>query len=159
MEMQINEQNTNVADDLSNRFLTFYIDDAIYGISLTYILEIINIQHITTIPNVPNYIKGIINLRGKVVPVLDARLKMNKPEAEYNDKTCIIVVLINDLQVGLIVDSVSEVETLNKNHLSAPPKKDEYAYNQFLDSVTESNGKIILNIDFKKFFKDDFSEI
>ncbi len=156
---EVNQNENKVMDDLSSQFLTFYIDDAIYGIPLADVIEIINIQNITTIPNVPAYIKGITNLRGKVVPVLDVHLKMNKMETEYNDKTCIIVVDIHEMQIGLVVDSVSEVITLTKEQMAAPPKNDEYGYSQFLDSIVEMNGKIILNIDFDKFFKNDLSEI
>lgn len=156
---EVNQNENKVMDDLSSQFLTFYVDDAIYGIPLADVIEIINIQNITTIPNVPAYIKGITNLRGKVVPVLDVHLKMNKMETEYNDKTCIIVVDIHEMQIGLVVDSVSEVITLTKEQMAAPPKNDEYGYSQFLDSIVEMNGKIILNIDFDKFFKNDLSEI
>ena len=78
---------SNNMDELDSRYLTFLIGDAIYGIALTNVLEIINIQSITQVPNIPPHIKGIINLRGKVIPVLDARLKMYKEERPYDDKT------------------------------------------------------------------------
>lgn len=73
-------------DDLSGRYLTFYIDDTFYGIELLHILEIISIQSITSVPSLPHYYKGLINLRGKVVPVIDVRLKFNQEERAYDEK-------------------------------------------------------------------------
>ncbi|MCI9575674.1 MAG: purine-binding chemotaxis protein CheW [Clostridiales bacterium] len=141
-------------DDLDSRYLTFLIGDAVYGIALTNVLEIINIQSITQVPNIPPHIKGIINLRGKVIPVLDARLKMYKEERPYDDKTCIIVITIHDMHIGLIVDSVSEVITSDRNHLATPPKTgmDDA---QFLASIIEQDNKVILNINIEKFFQND----
>ena len=88
------------------RFLTFVVDEEFYGIEIQYITEIIGIQTITTIPELPEYLKGIINLRGKIIPVMDVRLRFRKQQRKYNDRTCIIVVEIKDITLGLIVDSV-----------------------------------------------------
>ena len=141
-------------DDLENRYLTFVIEDAVYGLPLSHVLEIINIQSITQVPNIEPHVKGIINLRGKVVPILDARLKMEKEEREYDDKTCIIVIVIHDMQVGLIVDSVSEVITSDQTKMAAPPRTMSID-SQFLSSVVEQDDKVILNIDVEKFLQSD----
>ena len=115
----MNNELTTVAeealDELRGRFLTFYIDDTFYSIELCHIIEIISIQPTTYVPGLPDYFKGIINLRGKVVPVIDVRLKFGQPAREYDDKTCIIIVTIHDMQVGLIVDRVAEVSALRQN--------------------------------------------
>ena len=150
--------NADVLEELDGRYLLFYIDDMLYGVSLILVLEILQVQNITHMPNVAPYIKGIVNLRGKVVPVVDVRLKFNLPEREYCDKTCIVDLDINDTQVGLIVDSVSEVATVKNVKLADPPSEARFA-NQFLSSVTEINGKVILNIDFERFFQDDMDTI
>ena len=86
-------------DELSNRSLTFLIGDVVYGIELSHVIEIISIQPITPVPALPAYIKGIINLRGKVVPVIDVRLKFNQEERAYDEKTCIIAVSYTHLDV------------------------------------------------------------
>ena len=148
--------NPELLDDLDSRYLLFYIDEILYGVSLTLVLEILQIQNITHLPNVANYVKGIVNLRGKVVPVVDVRLKFNLPERPHSDKTCIIVLDINGTQVGLVVDSVSEVATFKNAKLSSPPAVSSVA-NQYLSSVTEIGGRVILNIDFERFFQDDMS--
>jgi purine-binding chemotaxis protein CheW len=155
-------EDTNYAaglDDLSGRYLTFYIEDIIYSLPLSHVIEIINIQHITHIPGVPHYVKGIVNLRGKVVPVSDVRLKFGQPERPYDDKTCIVVVLINDIQVGLIVDSVAEVITLDKSNIAAPPLAGKRMGESYLDSIASLNDKVILNIDCAKFFQADVAEL
>ena len=112
---------TEIQDDLTGRYLTFDIDDSIYSLPLNNVIEIIGIQHVTHIPNVPHYIKGIINLRGKIVPISDVRLKFGLDERPYDDKTCIVIVMINDMNVGVIVDRVAEVVSLDKSNMAPPP--------------------------------------
>lgn len=96
-------------DTLKGKYLIFSIDNGLYGIEIRYITEIIGIQPITVIPGMPHFVKGITNLRGKIIPVIDARLRLNKAERKYDDRTCIIVLHVNEITTGLIVDSVSEV--------------------------------------------------
>lgn len=142
-------------DDLSGRYLTFYIGSSVYGIELFHVIEIISIQGITHVPHVPHYIKGIINLRGKIVPVIDVRLKFNLEERAYDDKTCIIVVVIQDMHVGLIVDSVSEVATVENDQLASPPEFSDGNANKYLNSVSNIQNRLILNIDCEKFFQSE----
>lgn len=97
---------TKQIDGLNDRYLLFSIDDSYYGLPLAMALEILTIQSITRLPRVAPYIKGIINLRGKVIPVLDVRTKLGISERAYDDKTCIIVIDLHDMHVGLIVDMV-----------------------------------------------------
>ena len=150
------EYSPEALDDLSGRFLTFRIGDALYSIELLHVLEIINVQGITRVPSLPSYIKGITNLRGKVVPVIDVRLKFNMPEQPYNEKTCIIVVLIQNMQVGLIVDSVDEVATIGAAARTAPPTL-RSATDTYLRSIARIGEKNILNIDCEKFFQSDLN--
>ena len=106
-------------------------------------------------PYIPSYIKGIINLRGSIVPVIDARLKMSMEERPYDEKTCIIILNINDMHIGMIVDSVSGVANLGPNDISDPPKTDTSHRNEYLKSIAELSGQIILNLDCEKFFLGD----
>lgn len=154
MGMEENIVNTAV-DDLQGRFLTFYIDQTVYGLELFNVIEIVSIQDVTRIPSVPDYIKGIINLRGKVVPIIDVRLKLKQPERAYDEKTCIIVVVIDDMQVGLIVDRVSEVVTIGQNELADPPSIGNSSNDKYLQSIATVDDKIVLNIDCNKFFYSD----
>ena len=108
-------------DNIDNQFLAFNIGDEQYGIDIAQIMEIIEMVPITPIPNMEHYIKGVINLRGKVLPVMDVRLRFTMEEKEYDAGTCIIVVQINDLEIGLIVDSVSEVVEIKDENMQRPP--------------------------------------
>lgn len=144
-------------DDLNGRFLTFYIGRSIYGIELLHVIEIIGIQSITQVPGVPHYVKGIINLRGKIVPVIDVRLKLDQEPRDYDDKTCIVVVIIDDMQVGLIVDSVSEVADVDASTLSQPPELSNGYTNSYLKSVSQIGEKVILNLDCDKFFQSELA--
>ncbi len=152
-ENQIMTDEKNL-DDLNGRYLSFYIDDTFYGIELFHVTEIISIQPITFVPSLPSYIKGIINLRGKVVPVIDVRLKFGQEERPYDDKTCIIVVLIEDMQVGLIVDSVAEVVSIHDGQSNTLPDLGRQG-ERYLSSISKIGDRSILNIDCNKFFQND----
>jgi purine-binding chemotaxis protein CheW len=123
------------------------------------VIEIIGMQHITHIPNVPYYIKGIINLRGTIVPISDVRLKFALEERPYDDKTCIVIVLINDMNVGVIVDRVAEVVSQDKSSMAPPPASDKRIGDSYLDSISTVNDKVIMNIDVVKFFQADMAEL
>lgn len=161
MAQNITEAETNSAskplDELSGRVLLFYIDQVLYGIALQHVIEIINVENSTHLPGVPAYLKGVINLRGKVIPVIDVRLKFHLPERPYDDKTCIIVVDMNDMHVGLIVDSVSEVITIDPSHTATPPDRFDRSGERYLSAISQLNDKVILHIDCEKFFQSDLN--
>ncbi|HWT77154.1 MAG TPA: chemotaxis protein CheW [Mobilitalea sp.] len=96
-------------DTQKDRYLIFALSNELYGIEIRHVTEIIGLQPITVVPELPEYICGIINLRGKIIPVMDVRLRFKKQYKEYNDRTCVIVIDINNQAMGLIVDSVEEV--------------------------------------------------
>lgn len=155
-------ENANISTDalleLNDRYLLFYIDNRIYSIPLVLVLDIIQIQKITYLPTLPIYVKGIVNLRGKVVPVIDVRVKFCLPDREYDDKTCIIVLDIHDMHIGLIVDRVHEVATLPSDKMAVPPTVGDPSM-RYLTSVTEIGGNAVLNIDFERFFQDDLDTV
>lgn len=107
-------------NNFSEKYLTFQLDNETYGIELENVVEIIGMQPITKLPGLPDYVRGIINLRGKIIPVMDVRLQFNKNLVDYNERTCVIVININDLSTGLIVDNVSEVISIPKTEIVAP---------------------------------------
>lgn len=107
------EDGIYTSDDSANeaieRYLTFISDNITFGISTNHVIEIISSYMIRPIPMVPSYIKGIINLRGMVIPVIDLRMRMGKPEIDYPPSACIIVLEIEDITIGVLVDSVIQV--------------------------------------------------
>jgi len=146
---EVLEQDIIVEDTLGDRFLTFQLDKEVYGIEIKNVIEIIGIQAITEIPEVPEYIRGIINLRGKIIPVMDVRLRFKKNFKEYNDRTCIIVVSINELSIGLIVDSVSEVISIPEAEIVAPPELGKDG-NKFVEGIGKFENEIKLLLDCEK---------
>ena len=141
-------------DDLNGRYLTFYIGETCYGIELCNVIEIIGVPSVTHVPSLPAYIKGIINLRGKVVPVIDVRVKFDQEERAYDDKTCVIVVMVEEMQVGLIVDVVADVVSIGDGESNEPPDLGK-AGERYLSSIAKIGEKVVLNIDCKKFFQID----
>ena len=127
--MDVNQNPYDLDDDLyddedtqKDKYLTFHIGTEDYGISIAYVTEIIGIQSITEIPEMPDFIKGVINLRGKVIPVMDVRTRFKLSPREYDERTCIIVVEIDGTSVGLVVDAVNEVADIPEDQVEAPPK-------------------------------------
>ncbi|MDL2224835.1 chemotaxis protein CheW [Eubacteriales bacterium OttesenSCG-928-M02] len=107
-----------------NMYLTFYLADVLYGIPIRYVTEIIGLAPITQLPQVPPYIKGIMNLRGSIVPLMDLRLRFSMPVIPYTDRTCVIVTVYEGVTLGLIVDQMAEVLTLDEEMISPPPTEE-----------------------------------
>ncbi len=105
----------------TERFLTFNSDGLTIGVSTDYVIEIITNHQITVVPLVPDYVKGIINLRGETVPIIDIRLRMGKAPIEYTSNTCIIVLNINSTHVGIVVDAVQQVIDIDISQVSPVP--------------------------------------
>lgn len=147
-------QKTELADFLSDRYLLFTLDGSYYGLPLALALEILTMQSITKLPCVCDYVKGILNLRGKVIPILDVKKKLGLPEQPYQDSNCIIVVDLHGMHVGLIVDTVSEVATVPPDRIVPPPKTVVESAN-YIASISRLDQKIVLNLDYEKFFQND----
>ncbi len=141
-------------DTLKGKYLIFSMGSEMYGIEIRYITEIIGIQPITEIPRMPGYVRGITNLRGKIIPVLDARLRFKKPIREYDDRTCIIVLETNNIYIGLIVDSVSEVLALRDDEIVPPPGISKGGQN-YIKGVGNAEGGVKLLLDCEKLLSDD----
>lgn len=108
-------------DTQKGKYMTFRSGNEYYGIGINYVNEIIGIQPITEVPESENYIMGLINLRGKIIPVIDVRIRFGKEPLPYNDRTCIIVIDVKSTVVGLIVDTIAEVVTINDANIVPPP--------------------------------------
>ena len=142
LDEDLNDENT-----MEGKFLTFYLAEEDYGIAICYVREIIGIQKITLVPDMPDYIRGVINLRGRVIPVMDVRIRFNMPTREYDDRTCIIVVNIDDKAIGLVVDKVNEVADIPDSQIEPPPKAGQSDSNYILGiGKIEDEVKILLDI-------------
>ncbi len=109
-------------DTQKGKFLTFRLASEDYGIEIRYVTEIIGIQKITDVPDMPDFVRGVINLRGKVIPVMDVRTRFHLPPRDYDERTCIIVVNINEMAVGLVVDKVNEVADIPDKQIEPAPR-------------------------------------
>jgi purine-binding chemotaxis protein CheW len=133
----------------SGKFLTFFLAGEEYGIEILKVHEIIGLLPITRVPQIRNYMRGVINLRGKVIPILDARLKFGMPAVEATNETCIIVVHIRGVEVGVIVDRVSEVVDIPDGEIEPPPSFGTGFNTEYILGIGKSQDrvKILLNID------------
>lgn len=108
------------ADNIDDMYLTFALADEEYGVGIGAVTEIVGMQRIMGVPDVPAYIKGVINLRGKVIPLMDVRLRFGMEERAYDERTVVIVLDLDDAPIGLVVDRVREVLEISPDHIDRP---------------------------------------
>lgn len=142
-------------NSLNGRYLMFLIGKETYGIEIRYVTEIVGIQAITEMPEMPPYIKGIINLRGKITPVMDVRLRFLMEPRDYDDRTCVIVIEYSGVWIGLIVDSVSEVLTLSEENIVEPPRYGSGIPNGFVKNIGKVGSDVVLLLDCEKLLSDE----
>ncbi len=140
-------------DNKAGKYLTFKLAEEDYGISLLKVREIIGMMPITSVPRTPEFVKGVINLRGKVIPVTDLRLRFGMPENEYTERTCIIVVEIasetGKTQMGIVVDAVTEVLPVREDEIEPAPEFGASVDTRYILGMANMDGavKILLAID------------
>ncbi len=146
-------QDVNTMSDRDGKYLTFTLAGEEYGISILKVKEIIGMLPITTVPQTPPYVKGVINLRGKVIPVVDLRRKFGMDPMEYTERTCIIVVeiagLVKTIPMGIVVDSVSEVLNIKSADIEETPSFGNRLDTDYILGMAKVGGgvKILLDID------------
>lgn len=141
--------------ELAGKSLTFYIGDIMYGLPLTNVIEIISVQDIARVPGTPAYVKGIINLRGSIVPLVDVRLKFGQAEREYDDQTNFIITQLGDMQVGLVVDRVSNVVRAAPVDVSSLPEFSTVNTNRYMTSISRIGGQLVMNLNAATILEDD----
>ncbi len=147
------------ASTYEGQFLTFALDNEEYGIEILKVREIIGVMDITTVPKTPDFMKGVINLRGKVIPVVDLRLKFSMPEEEYTQETCVIVVEADNSQVGIIVDSVSEVLDIKSGEREETPSFGQGIDTDFIMGLGKVKEKIIILLDIEQILSSEVMDI
>lgn len=146
----LNQEVTHDEDTQKGKFLSFSVDEETFGLEIRYVTEIIGVQQITSIPDVPGYIKGVINLRGKIIPVIDVRIKFKKSPIAYTDRTCIIVINTGEVTAGLIVDHVAEVVTIHDENIVPPPDQRIGIDNVYIQGVGKLEEQVILLLECNK---------
>ncbi len=151
-------QENVVVDNRAGKYLTFCLGKEEFAVRVLHVREIIGIQDITTVPQTPACIKGVINLRGKVIPVVDLRLKFGMPEQAHTERTCIIVIQVEGaagaMNTGIIVDEVSEVLNLSGSEIEPTPDFGDGADTPYLLGLAKVKDKVKILLDIGQVLKD-----
>lgn len=136
-------------DSGGSKFLTFQLQNEEYGLEILKVREILGLLSITTVPQTPDYVRGVVNLRGQVIPVIDLRLKFGMKEGDDGKRTCIIVVDVNGVMMGIVVDTVSEVMDIDSSSIEATPSFGSKLNTDYILGMGKVKGgvKILLDID------------
>lgn len=144
-------------DSQKGMFMTFQTGKEFFGISISYVNEIIAMRPIAAIPEVDDYIKGLINLRGKIIPVIDVRVRFKMEPCEYTDRTCIIVIDVKSTMIGLIVERLADVDTIAEDSIVPPPSlgRKEHEHNKYVYGLARTGDTVTLLLDPEKLIKQD----
>lgn len=135
---------------IGGKFLSFFLGNEEYAIGILKVKEIIGLIPITPVPKMPSYIRGVLNLRGKIVPVMDLRLRFGMPSAEDTHETCVIVVQEGDTQMGVLVDKVSEVADIESSQIEDVPSPGGSDNSEYLNGFGKSEGTVKMIVDVEK---------
>ena len=144
-------------DTQEGKYMTFKSGSEYFGLEIQYVQQIIQFQAITKIPETEDYIKGLINLRGKIIPVVDVRVRFRQGECEYNDKTCILVITVKDTTVGLIVEQIAEVVEIPEENILPPPTigRNDKGHNKYVYGIGKVGTSVKLLLDPEKLLYDE----
>lgn len=156
MEVGLSEEEL---DTMTGRFLTFHLGEEVFGIGIHHVTEIIGLQTINKLPETPDYMQGVINLRGRIIPVIDIGMKFSQGKKAYTDRTCIVVVETQQLTAGLIVDHVSEVMTIDEENIAPPPDLRKSNCSRYISGVGKMGGDVVLLLDCEQLFNDDEAQM
>ncbi len=137
-------------DAESSKFLTFQLQNEEYGLEILKVREIMGLMEITTVPQTPDYVRGVINLRGQVIPVVDLRLKFGMKKGEDDKRTCIIVVDVNGVMMGIVVDTVSEVMDIDAESIEETPSFGTKLNTDYILGMGKVQGKVKILLDIDK---------
>lgn len=142
----------NSAASAKEKYLSFEINEEMYAVEILDVKEIIAMMKFTKVPKMPDFVKGVINLRGLVIPIVDMRLKFELEQIEYNERTTIIIGIIEDNLIGFIVDRTADVLNISHAEMSAPPKFGTDINTDFLKSMAKTENGVVMVVDLKQVF-------
>lgn len=135
------------ATDTQNKYFSFWLDGQLYAVPVKYIVQIVGMQPLTVLPEAPHYLKGVVNLRGDVIPVIDMKLRLSMDESPCTENTCIVIMSAHGRMAGYIVDRVEEVSSIGKEAFSDPGQYARAFISEFLSGISQQDGTIILHLD------------
>lgn len=140
--------------EVDQKLLTFSLAEEGYGVSILKVKEIIGMMDITPVPKTPEFVKGVINLRGKIIPIMDLRIKFGMPQQEYDERTCIIVVEVElkgvQKLLGVVVDMVSEVVTVSQSQIEPPPDYGKNMEHNFILGIGKIKDRVVIILDIEE---------
>ncbi len=145
--MTTDENVPDIQNDLAGKYLTFQLGEEAFGLEILKVREIIGLIEITEVPRTPDHVKGVINLRGKVIPVVDLRSQFAMDEVEATDASCIIVASVGDLEIGVLVDEVSEVLDIDREAIAAAPSFGDGVDTDFILGMGKVEDRVIILLD------------
>ncbi|MDP4132689.1 MAG: chemotaxis protein CheW [Bacillota bacterium] len=151
----LNEDNLIEEDTVANKYLLFSVDKEIYGAEIKNVEEIIGIQDITHVPQLPEFIKGIINLRGNIIPVGDLRIRFKKEAGSYMGKASIVILNLNEVVLGIIIDNALEVITIMPDEIQLPPEMSSGYKDKYVKGIAKVNEKIVLLLNIQKLISEE----
>lgn len=148
-------QDEKVMSDQMLQLVSFQIGEEIFGIDILKVQEINRMSEVTRVPNAPDYVEGIINLRGKVIPIIDLRKRLLMPSKEYDKHTRIVVIELESKVIGFIVDSVNEVLRINRNITEPPPPMVSGIASEYISAIGKLEDRLLILLDLKKILSTD----
>ena len=142
-------------DTMKDQYLTFEVNGEDYGIEISFVKEIMRMQKVTSVPEMPDFIEGLVNLRGELIGVLNVRKRFGMPPKDHDDETCIVFIIYDDYTLGMVIDRVLETVKIDHNNISQPPSaKLQYA-NQFVRNIGRVGDSVKLLIDVERFLSQE----
>lgn len=158
-ELAVADESEIIEDIQQGKYMTFQVGQDVYGIELKYVNEILQMQPITPIPEVEPFIMGLINLRGKIIPVIDVARRFHKQDFPYTDRTCVIVIETKSVEVGLIIENIAEVVSIKEEDILPPPVANHGSLqNKFVRGIGKVGSEVKLLLDPVKLLSDDALE-
>ena len=156
-QMEAPDSDFESPDTQKGKYMTFKSGSEYFGLEIQYVQQIIQFQTITRIPETEDYIKGLINLRGKIIPVVDVRVRFRQEACEYNDKTCILVINVKSMTVGLIVEQIAEVVEIKEENILPPPTigRADKGHNKYVYGIGKVGNSVKLLLDPEKLLYGD----
>jgi len=155
METQVAEAGTEQAGTLAGKYLTFFLGEQEYGVEILKVREIIGMVQITPVPRTPDFVEGVINLRGKIIPVIDLRGKFDLESVERTEETCIIVIDVAGVEMGIIVDKVSEVQDIAAGQIEETPDFGATVDTDFILGIARNESQVTVLLDICQVLTDE----
>lgn len=142
-------------DSQKDLYLTFKVGNEEYGIEILHVIEIVVPQKITEVPDTQDYVRGVINLRGMIVPLIDVRTRFKLDKKDFDERTCFVVVDMNTVTVGLVVDSVSDVLSILPENIAPPPRVQKGASGRFIKGMGKVDDEVKILLDLEKMLTEE----